>query len=37
MNVESAHKCGWNAEVYTGFQDFEEKLGVYLDSKDTGG
>lgn len=37
MNVESARECGWKAEVYTGFQDFEVKLGVHLDSKDTGG
>ena len=29
-NVEAARECGWHAEVYTGFEDFEVKLDSYL-------
>jgi len=29
-NVESARRCGWNAEVYTDFEDFTGKLAAYL-------
>jgi putative hydrolase of the HAD superfamily len=30
LNVEAARRCGWNAEVYTDFDSFKEKLAVYL-------
>jgi putative hydrolase of the HAD superfamily len=30
VNVESARKRGWNAEVYTEFEPFEKALGEYL-------
>jgi putative hydrolase of the HAD superfamily len=30
VNVASARECGWKAEVYTSFADFEEKLAEYL-------
>jgi putative hydrolase of the HAD superfamily len=29
-NVDGARECGWHAEVYTGFEDFEERLRKYL-------
>lgn len=29
-NVESARRCGWHAEVYAGFEDFEKELDAYL-------
>jgi len=29
-NVAAARRCGWNAEVYTGFEDFKPRLAVYL-------
>jgi putative hydrolase of the HAD superfamily len=28
--VEGARGCGWNAEVYAGFEDFEARLASYL-------
>jgi HAD superfamily hydrolase (TIGR01509 family) len=28
-NVEAARQRGWNAEVYTGFDDFNEKMASY--------
>jgi putative hydrolase of the HAD superfamily len=36
-NVESARECGWNAEVYTDFAAFEEKLSAYLSQLRSGG
>jgi putative hydrolase of the HAD superfamily len=30
LNVESARACGWNAEVYTAFEDFEQRLAWHL-------
>ena len=29
-HVKAARECGWHAEVYTGFEDFEAKLDSYL-------
>jgi putative hydrolase of the HAD superfamily len=29
-NVKAARRCGWNAEVFTDFDDFEKKLSTYL-------
>ena len=30
VNVESARERGWNAEMYTGFEVFEKRLGNYV-------
>jgi putative hydrolase of the HAD superfamily len=30
VNVQSARRWGWNAEVYSGFETFEKRLGEYL-------
>jgi putative hydrolase of the HAD superfamily len=29
-NVQTARECGWHAEVYSTFEDFEQKLGLYM-------
>jgi putative hydrolase of the HAD superfamily len=29
-HVQAARACGWHAELYTGFEDFEAKLDSYL-------
>ncbi len=29
-NVDAARRCGWNAEVYTGFEAFQSGLAAYL-------
>jgi HAD superfamily hydrolase (TIGR01509 family) len=32
-NVEAAREYRWQAEVYTGFEEFQRKLANYLDYK----
>ena len=36
QNVAGARECGWHAEVYVGFEDFEQKLGRYLPQMSAG-
>jgi putative hydrolase of the HAD superfamily len=30
LNVEAARKCGWNAEVYVGYDEFERVIKKYV-------
>jgi FMN phosphatase YigB (HAD superfamily) len=30
LNIEAARECGWNAEIYTNFDEFEKTIKKYI-------